>query len=73
MKKASYEHLSVHADFNPNDDEDSGTENVVEGVPILNQESLSTVVFNTSSALQHNTDKEVSGMTTPGEIEPSVK
>lgn len=66
LKKASYEHLSVHADFNPNDDEDSGTENVVEGVPILNQESLSTVVFNTSSALQHNTDKETRKVDTEG-------
>lgn len=73
MKKASYEHMSVRADFHPNDDEDSGSENVVEGVPILNQESLSSAVFNTSSAVQHNTEKEVSGMTAPGEIVPSIK
>lgn len=73
MKKASYEHPSVHADFHPNDDEDSGTENVAEGIPILNQESLSSAVVNNSSAVQHITEKEISGITAPGEIEPSVK
>ncbi|KAA0052562.1 hypothetical protein IC582_017765 [Cucumis melo] len=66
LKKASYEHMSVRADFHPNDDEDSGSENVVEGVPILNQESLSSAVFNTSSAVQHNTEKETGEVDTEG-------
>ena len=73
LKKASYEHLSVQADFHPNDDEDSETEIVVERVPILNQESLSSAVVHTSLAVQHVSEKEISGLTAPGETEPSVK
>lgn len=73
LKKASYEHLSVQADFHPNDDEDSETEIVVERVPILNQESLSSAVVNTSLAVQHVSEKGISGLTAPGETEPSTE